>query len=70
METERPGRAERRNRNFKAAAKPARKRRQNYGSRGESGGRKGPIREKGGGQFFGNIDDDDYEEDLDYKYRP
>jgi RNA recognition motif-containing protein len=70
MEPERSGRAERRNRNFKVDAKPGRKKRQNYGSRGDFGGRKGPIREKGGGQFFGNIEDDDYEDELDFKYRP
>jgi len=62
-ETERASRAQRRNRNFGADAKPARKRRGNFGSRGDAGGRKGPIRERGGGQFFGGTDDDDYEDD-------
>jgi len=69
MDNDRSGRVERRNRNFGADAKPARKRRPNYGSRGDSGGKKGPIRERGGGQFFGSDEDDDYEDDSDYNYR-
>ena len=57
-------RAENRRRNFGADAKPAHKRRNQYGSKGEMGNRKGPIRERGGGQIFG----DDYDEDSDYDY--
>ncbi|MEJ2110223.1 MAG: RNA-binding protein [Acidobacteriota bacterium] len=69
-ESDRSARAERRNRNFGADAKPAKKKKQRSGSRGESGGRKGPIRERSGGQFFGNVDDDeDYEDDSEYKRR-
>jgi cold-inducible RNA-binding protein len=55
------GRAERR-RNFGPDAKPARKRRANYGNKTEMGLRKGPIRERSGGQIFGEYDDD-YEDD-------
>jgi RNA recognition motif-containing protein len=68
MEEGRPGRAERRNRNFGADAKPSRKRKNNYGSRGEMGLKRGPLRERGGGQFFGGFDDDDYDDgrELDY----
>ena len=68
MENGRASRAERRNRNFGPDAKPARKRKNNYGSRGgEMGGKKGPLRERGGGQFFGDYEDDSYDDaDLDY----
>ena len=68
MESARTDRAERRNRNFGADAKPARKK-QRAGSKGEAGGKRGPIRERSGGQFFGGADDEDFEEDLDSKYR-
>lgn len=54
------GRAERRNRNFGADAKPARRKKGRFGGfKGEPGGRRGPIRERSGGQFFGGIEDDD-----------
>jgi len=62
-ENARTSRSERRNRNFTADAKPARKKKQRSGSRKESGAKKGPIRERGGGQFFGDVEDDDYYND-------
>jgi RNA recognition motif-containing protein len=68
MENGRAGRSDRR-RNFGADAKPVRKRKTNYGVKGEMGGKKGPIRERAGGQIFGYDDDgsDDYDDaDLDY----
>jgi cold-inducible RNA-binding protein len=65
LENGRSGRGERRNRNFGADAKPARKRKPHYGPKGETGGKKGPIRERVGGQFFGTYDDDAYDEDVD-----
>jgi RNA recognition motif-containing protein len=67
MENGRAARAERRNRNFGADAKPARKRKQHYGPKGETGGKKGPLRERTGGQFFGGYEDEAYEDDLDLK---
>ena len=67
MENGRAGR-ERRNRNFGADAKPARKRKNSYGSRGEMGLKRGPIRERVGGQMFGGLDDDDYDDDLELDY--
>lgn len=68
-ENTKSGRSERRSRNFGRDAKPARKRKNNYGSKAESGARRGPMRERGGGQFFGDADDDDdYEDERDYKY--
>jgi cold-inducible RNA-binding protein len=70
MEKERPERSERRSRNFGKDAKPAKRKRQRHGSKGDTGGRKGPIRERSGGQFFGNIDDeDDFDDASDYKRR-
>jgi len=69
LENPRSSRAERRSRNFGRDAKPSRKRKQGSGSRGESGVRKGPIRERSGGQFFGDVDDEDFDDDRDYKYR-
>jgi cold-inducible RNA-binding protein len=70
MENERPGRSERRNRHFGTDGKPGGKKKQRHGSKGESGGRKGPIRERSGGQFFGDIDDeDDFDDSSDYKRR-
>lgn len=68
MENGRASRTERRSRNFGPDAKPARKRRNNYGPKGgEMGQRKGPLRERVGGQFFGGYEDDSYEDaDLDY----
>jgi RNA recognition motif-containing protein len=59
------GRADRRSRNFGPDAKPARKRK-SYGQKTEMGYKKGPIRERTGGQFFGYEDDhdEDAENDL------
>lgn len=69
MENERSARAERRSRSFGADAKPARKRKTAYGNKGEIPGKKGPIRERGGGQIFGGYDDDDYDDDSqDFDY--
>jgi RNA recognition motif-containing protein len=66
LENGRPGRAERRSRNFGPDAKPTRKRKNNYGSRGgEMGWKRGPIRERTGGQFFGGFDDYDDDKDRD-----
>ena len=65
MDTSKTARAESRRRNFGADAKPAHKRKNLYGGKGEMGSRKGPIRERGGGQVFGS---DDYDEDSDYDY--
>lgn len=63
------GRSERRSRNFGPDAKPSRKRKANYGSKGgEMGWKKGPIRERTSGRVYGGFDDDDYydDDDLDY----
>jgi len=70
MENGRAGRGERRSRNFGPDAKPSRKRKPNYGSKGggEMGMKKGPLRERTGGQFFGGFDDDDHDDDLDLDY--
>ena len=65
MDNAKNARAESRRRNFGADAKPVHKRKSQYGGKGEPGGRKGPIREVGGGQIFG---DDDYDEDSEYDY--
>ena len=65
MDTSKTARAESRRRNFGADAKPAHKRKNQFGGKGEMGSRKGPIRERGGGQVFGGGDDDD---DSDYDY--
>ena len=65
MDTSKTARAENRRRNFGADAKPAHKRKNQYGGKGEMGSRKGPIRERGGGQVFGSDEGDD---DLDYDY--
>jgi RNA recognition motif-containing protein len=67
MENGRAGRSDRR-RNFGADAKPARKRKANYGVKGEMGGKKGPIRERVGGQIFGYSDDGDDLDDTDIDY--
>ena len=64
MDGEKSARAENRRRNFGADAKPAHKRKNQYGAKGEMGTRKGPIRERGGGQIFGS--DDDNDSDYDY----
>jgi cold-inducible RNA-binding protein len=69
MDISQSARSERRNRNFGPGAKAGKKKKQRQGSRGESGGRKGPMRERSGGQFFGSVDDDDYEDDSEYKRR-
>jgi RNA recognition motif-containing protein len=63
------GRPDRRNRNFGPDAKPARKRRANYGPKTEMGFKKGPIRERSGGQIFGVDEDDSHDDnDLDLDY--
>lgn len=74
LEGGKSARGERRVRQFSADAKPARKKKPRPGSRGgDSLPRKGPIRERSGGQFFGGTDEggyeDDYEDDSDYKRR-
>jgi RNA recognition motif-containing protein len=67
MDNAKTARAESRRRNFGADAKPAHKRKNQYGGKGEMGNRKGPIRERGGGQIFGG--EDDYNnDDSDYDY--
>jgi RNA recognition motif-containing protein len=66
MESGRTARAERRSRNFGPDAKPTRKRKPHYDQKGEMGGRKGPIRERAGGQFFGGAADDEDDSDFDY----
>jgi RNA recognition motif-containing protein len=61
LENGKAGRTERRSRNFGPDAKPARKRKSNFGSKaggGEMGWKKGPIRERTSGQFFGGYDED------------
>ena len=58
------GRAERRSRNFGADAEPSHKRKPYRSPRGEMGSKKGPIRERVGGQFFGGDDDADYEDNA------
>jgi cold-inducible RNA-binding protein len=68
MENGRIGRAERRSRNFGPDAKPVRKRKSQYGSKGEAGVKKGRIRERVGGQFFGSYEDDLYEDEQDLDY--
>jgi RNA recognition motif-containing protein len=65
MDNAKTARAENRRRNFGADAKPAHKRKTQYGVKGEMSSRKGPIRERGGGQIFGG---DDEENDSDYDY--
>ncbi len=68
IENGRTTRAERRSRNFGADAKPARKRRASYGQRTEMGPRKGPIRERTGGQIFGTYEDDDSGDDQELDF--
>ena len=58
MENGRAARAERRSRNFGADARYARRRRPNNGFKDEMGKKRGPIRERVGGQFFGGSEDD------------
>ncbi|MGD0100357.1 MAG: hypothetical protein ABSC60_08425 [Acidobacteriota bacterium] len=68
MENGRAGRSERRSRSFGPDAKPARKRKPHHpGTKTEMGFKKGPIRERSGGQIFGG-DEDDYEDDLELDY--
>jgi RNA recognition motif-containing protein len=64
MENGRAARAERRSRNFGADAKPARKRKSYNLAKGELGRKRGPIRERVGGQFFGSYEDEAYEDEL------
>jgi RNA recognition motif-containing protein len=66
MGNERASRAERRSRNFGPDAKPARRRKSHHDQKGEMSGRKGPIRERTGGQFFGGFEDDADDSDYDY----
>ncbi len=61
MDNGRAARAERRSRNFGTDAKPARKRKGFYGPRTEMGKKRGPMRERVGGQFFGGYEDDTYD---------
>jgi cold-inducible RNA-binding protein len=63
MKSERASRAGKRSRNFGPNAKPARKRKSRYDTRDEAGWKKGPIRVRVGGQFFGSYEDDLYEDD-------
>jgi cold-inducible RNA-binding protein len=65
MENGRAASSENRRRNFGADAKPVRKRKTNYGVKTEMGFKKGPIRERAGGQIFGGYEDEDYDEDVD-----
>jgi RNA recognition motif-containing protein len=66
MDNAKTARAENRRRNFGADSKPVHKRRTQFGGKGEMGvGRKGPIRERGGGQIFG---EDDLDDDSAYDY--
>jgi RNA recognition motif-containing protein len=65
-ESDRSARAERRSRNFGANAKPVRKRKPSFGTRGEMGARKGPIRERVGGRVYGTLEEDDlFDDDQD-----
>jgi len=59
------GRAERRSRNFGPDAKPARRRKMHHGPKTEMGPKKRPIRERVGGQFFGSVEDGQYDSDED-----
>ena len=68
LENGRAGRGERRSRNFGPDAKPARKRRANYGPKTEMGFKKGPIRVRNGGRLYGGLDDDGHDEDLELDY--
>ena len=70
LENGKAGRSERR-RVFGADAKPARKRKPQYGNKGEAGPKKKPLRERVGGQFFGGVDiddDDDFKDGPDVDY--
>jgi len=63
-------RAERRSRNFGSDAKSTRKRKPHHRANGETGGKKGPIRERVGGQFFGSDEDGVYQDDLELESLP
>jgi len=69
-ENERSARAERRSRSFGPDAKPARKRKAHYGGgvKTEMGFKKGPIRERSGGQIFGGDEDDGHDDNLELDY--
>jgi RNA recognition motif-containing protein len=64
------GRAERRGRSFGSDAKPIRKRKPHHGPKGETAAKKGPIRERVGGQFFGSDEDAVYGDDVELKSLP
>ncbi|MCL2877342.1 MAG: RNA-binding protein [Acidobacteria bacterium] len=66
MDNAKTARAENRRRNFGVDAKPAHKRKSHFGNKGEMGTRKGPIRERGGGQIFGGSDYDEDDSGYDY----
>jgi len=69
LESGKTGRSERRSRNFGPDAKPSRKRKSHYGSKGgEMGWKRGPIRERTSGRLYGDLDDGDHydDDDLDY----
>ncbi len=70
MENGRAGRSERRNRAFGPDAKPARKRKPNYGGgvKTEMGFKKGPIRERNSGRLYGGLEDDGNDDDLNNDY--
>ena len=68
MESERESRSGKRSRDFGPNAKPARRRKNRYESRNEMGLKKGRIRERVGGQFFGSYEDDLYEDDRNLDY--
>jgi RNA recognition motif-containing protein len=63
-------RAERRRRSFGSDAKPIRKRKPHQGPKGEMGGKRGPIRERVGGQFFGRGEDAVHEDGLELESLP
>ncbi|MEO0249727.1 MAG: hypothetical protein ABIN58_09395 [candidate division WOR-3 bacterium] len=67
-EPSRSGRLERRNRNFGVDAKAFHKRKRNHAFKGETGFKKGPIRERLGGRIFGGYEDDDYDDELEFDY--
>jgi cold-inducible RNA-binding protein len=68
MKSERASRAGKRSRNFGPNAKLARKRRSHYGTGDETGWKKGPIRVRVGGQFFGSYKDDLYEDEQELDF--
>ena len=68
MKSERASRAGKRSRYFAPNGKPARKRKSRYDTRDEAGWKKGPIRIRVGGQFFGSYEDDLYEDDREQDF--